>query len=104
MKKNSTTIQWFRRIALAEGISFLVLLFIAVPLKYLAHLPQMVKIVGWMHGVLFMAFLALAYEVKSLLHKNTGWMLKALVASILPAGTFVLEKQMQKAGDFNRPH
>ena len=102
MKTNNKTLSWFRKIAIAEGISFLMLLLIAMPLKYLADLPQMVKVVGWAHGVLFVAFLALALEVKSLLNKNFGWMVQALAASVLPAGTFVLEKKMKRNGDFDR--
>lgn len=101
MQTNST-LSWFRRIAIAEGISFLVLLLIAMPLKYLAGLPKMVKVVGWAHGVLFVAFLALAFAVKIILQKDMMWMLKAFAASLLPAGTFVLEKNMQKNGDFDK--
>lgn len=90
------TVSWFRRIAIAEGISFLVLLLIAMPLKYFANLPEAVKIVGWAHGILFVAFLILAFEVKSTLNKNFGWLIKAFIASILPFGTFVLDRQLQR--------
>jgi integral membrane protein len=48
---------WFRKIAFAEGISFLVLIFIAMPLKYLASLPVAVTIVGGLHGLLFIGFM-----------------------------------------------
>jgi len=102
MKTNHTTLSWFRRIAVAEGISFLVLLLIAMPLKYFAGLPKAVTVVGWAHGVLFVAFLALAFEVKSLLNKNFSWMVQAFLASLLPAGTFVLDNRMKKNGDFDR--
>ncbi|RYG53979.1 MAG: DUF3817 domain-containing protein, partial [Chitinophagaceae bacterium] len=44
--KAKNTFNWFRKIALVEGISFLVLLFIAMPLKYLADLPMAVRIIG----------------------------------------------------------
>lgn len=94
--KTHKVINWFRKIAIAEGISFLVLLLIAMPLKYFADLPQAVKWVGWAHGVLFVAFLALAYEVKTILDKNIGWFAKAFIASILPLGTFVLDKELKK--------
>jgi integral membrane protein len=103
MKTKYTTLNWFRRVAIAEGISFLVLLLIAMPLKYFAGLPQMVKLVGWAHGILFVAFLGFVLAVKTLLNKNFLWMAKAFAASILPAGTFVLEKSMKKSGDFNPP-
>ena len=102
MQSKNSTLSWFRRIAIAEGISFLVLLLVAMPLKYLAGLPLMVKLVGWAHGVLFVAFIALALAVKALLRKNFGWLVKAFIASLLPAGTFVLENNMKKKGDFNQ--
>jgi integral membrane protein len=86
----------FRFIAIAEGISFLLLLGIAMPLKYLADLPEGVTIVGWIHGILFVAFLVVAFEVKAALNKNLLWFGKAFIASVLPFGTFILEKQMRK--------
>jgi integral membrane protein len=54
----------FRKIAIAEGISFLVLLCIAMPMKYFARIPIAVTIVGSLHGILFIAFIVLALEVK----------------------------------------
>jgi len=96
MKTSKNLIIWFRRVAIAEGISFLVLLLIAMPLKYLADLPEAVKIVGWAHGILFVAFLALAYEVKSALNKDFLWLVKAFIASLLPFGTFVFDRQFRK--------
>ena len=102
MKTKNSTLTWFRRVAIAEGVSFLVLLLIAMPLKYLAGLPLMVKLTGWAHGILFVAFLGLALEVKAVLHKPFTWLLKAFAASLLPAGTFVLENNMKKRGDFDQ--
>ena len=102
MKKTNRSLEWFRKIAIAEGLSFLALLLIAMPLKYFAGLPMAVKIFGWAHGVLFVAFIALSFETKTILNKNFIWMMKALVASVLPFGTFVLEKQMVKAGELRR--
>jgi integral membrane protein len=94
--KTNKTIHWFRRVAIAEGISFLVLLLIAMPLKYFADLPQAVKVVGWAHGVLFIAFLALAYEAKTVMDKKFGWLVKAFAASVLPFGTFWLDRELRK--------
>ena len=99
MKNN--TINWFRIIAITEGISFLVLLLIAMPLKYFADMPLAVKYVGWAHGILFVAFLILALRVKFILNKNFFWFVKAFIASVLPLGTFILESQMKKQGDFS---
>lgn len=93
MKK---TFHWFRRIAIAEGISFLVLLLIAMPLKYFAGFPLAVTIVGGLHGILFVAFIVLAWEVK----KDLLWFGKAFLASILPFGTIVMDKQWKKEEAF----
>ena len=101
IRTTSTSVKWFRKVAIIEGISFLVLLLIAMPLKYLADIPQLVTVVGWAHGVLFVGYLLLALEAKSALNKNFVWLVKAFIASIIPLGTFVLDKQMEKNGDFS---
>lgn len=93
MKK---TFHWFRKIAFAEGVSFLVLLFIAMPLKYFASLPMAVTIVGGLHGVLFIAFVILAWEVKGDYKKDLKWMGRAMLASVLPFGTFAADKEWKK--------
>jgi integral membrane protein len=84
--------QWFRKTAIAEGISFLVLLFIAMPLKYFAASPTAVTIVGGLHGVLFVVFVALAWIVK----KDLVWFIKAFIASLLPFGTIIMDKHWRK--------
>ncbi len=93
------TIKIFRAVAMAEGISFLVLLGIAMPLKYFADSPMAVRIVGLLHGVLFVAFIALAWETTSVLNKKLSWFVKAFVASIIPFGTFLLDKELKKEAD-----
>lgn len=94
--KPINTLRWFRKIAFAEGVSFLVLLGIAMPLKYFADMPMAVRVVGMLHGILFVAFVILAWETMSSLNKKFGWFLKAFVASIIPFGTFVLDKELKK--------
>jgi len=86
----------FRWIAIAEGISFLVLLGIAMPLKYFFHLPEAVKIVGWLHGVLFVAYIYLAFQVMAAFDWKPGWLVKAVIAGVVPFGTFVLDRQLKK--------
>jgi len=93
---DNKTILWFRRIAIAEGISFLVLLGIAMPLKYFADMPMAVRITGMVHGILFVAFIVLAWETMNTLNKKFGWFIKAFIASIIPFGTFVLDKELKK--------
>ncbi|MBX2965819.1 MAG: DUF3817 domain-containing protein [Cyclobacteriaceae bacterium] len=89
-------IKQLRWVAIAEGISFLVLLLIAMPLKYLYGIPEMVKVVGWAHGVLFIAYLvAVALAIKPMAWRITG-IAGAVIASLLPFGTFVLDRSLKK--------
>ena len=53
------TLSIFRKVAVAEGISYVLLVFIAMPLKYWAEMPLAVKYTGWAHGVLFMMYVVL---------------------------------------------
>ena len=88
--------QYFRKIALAEGISLLVLLFIAMPLKYAADMPMAVTIIGGIHGVLFLLFVESVLAVKSIFKKDFMWLVKAGLASIIPFGTFVMDRQWRR--------
>ena len=86
----------FRRVAIAEGISFLVLLLVAMPLKYIWGKPQAVLAVGWAHGVLFVAFVALAFAVMINRKKGIVWFGIAFICSLLPLGTFWLDRRLEK--------
>ena len=94
--KSTTTFSWFRKIAFAEGISFLILLLVAMPLKYMAELPIAVTIVGGLHGILFVAFVVLAWQVKNEYKKDWGWLARSFIASILPFGTFWMDNYYWK--------
>lgn len=84
-----------RAIGLAEGLSFLVLLGIAMPLKYLAGEPLAVKLVGWAHGVLFIAYLA-ALAQAALAHRwSMNRVAAGTLAALLPFGTFVLDRRLR---------
>jgi integral membrane protein len=78
-----------------EGVSFLLLLGVAMPLKYAYGRPEYVKVLGWVHGLLFFAFGALLAVV----HANLAWPLRrtALVflAALLPFGPFVMDSRMR---------
>jgi integral membrane protein len=82
----------FRLIALLEGISYLLLLFIAVPIKYLGEDPQYVKLLGMPHGLLFVAYIILAIILGSKLKWKTSTLLYILAASVIPFGTFYVDK------------
>ncbi len=94
--QSKNTFSIFRKIAWIEGISYLVLLFIAMPMKYMLDMPLAVRIVGSLHGFLFVAFIIWMVLVCIKYKKNLLWMLKAFVASIIPFGTFYMEKEWKK--------
>jgi len=85
-----------RTAGIAEGISFLVLLFVAMPLKYFFHQPMAVTVIGWIHGVLFVGFVSLAWDVKTDLTKPFKWLLTALSAALIPAVTFLFDRKLKK--------
>jgi len=86
----------FRMIGIAEGISFLILLLIAMPVKYFLKIPEAVKIAGWMHGALFIGYMYFAVEVMVAFKKNIGWCLKTFIAAFIPLGTFFTDKELKK--------
>ena len=95
----TTSLGRLRVVGFLEGVSFLVLLGVAMPLKYLWHEPLAVRVVGMAHGVLFLAYLAATLQVML----ELGWTRKraALVAaaSLVPCGTFYAEvKWLREAG------
>jgi integral membrane protein len=90
-----TALKVFRTVAFLEGTSYLVLLLVAMPLKYLLAMPLAVRVVGSIHGFLFVLFVLLLLRVATerqwpLL--RSGW---ALLASVLPGGTFVFDRTLQ---------
>lgn len=82
----------FKIVALLEGISYILLLFIATPIKYLANDPQYVKLLGMPHGLLFIAYIVLAVLLAPLLKWNSKTLLIVLAASVIPFGTFYVDK------------
>ena len=92
MKKN---VKNFSAINTLEGYSYLALLFIAMPLKYLLGYPLAVKIAGSIHGALFILFLILLI----IAWREAKWSLKEstlfFIASLLPFGTFFTKKHIE---------
>jgi integral membrane protein len=84
----------FKNIAIAEGISFLVLVFIAMPVKYMLGFPLLVKYFGWAHGVLFILYIVWLIRAK----EEYNWSLKqtalGLIAALLPFGPFIFNKRL----------
>lgn len=99
MASLKTSIGRLRFIGFWEGVSFLVLLLIAMPLKYMAGWPQGVSVVGMAHGVLFVAYCLAAWNAAM----EHDWPFKrtalVFVASILPAGPFIIDAKVLKEAE-----
>ncbi len=90
----SNPIPFLRRIAFTEGVSFLVLLGIAMPLKYLMHMPIAVKVVGWMHGLLFITFCIALARVWIIAKWPVPRCAGIFIAALLPFGPFIADRRM----------
>jgi integral membrane protein len=86
----------FRAIALTEAVSYLILLFIAMPLKYMAGMPDMVKYTGWVHGVLFVAYGILLLQVWI----SYKWSFKKttliFISSLIPFVPFFVDRRLKQ--------
>ncbi len=93
---NGSGIAWLRKIGFCEGISTLVLFFIAMPLKYLANISEVVTVVGSIHGVLFTVYaIAIIY-----VWYHYRWpffrAVTAAIAAIVPLGPFVFDASLRR--------
>tara|TARA_B000000475_G_scaffold252996_1_gene231016 strand:+ start:1846 stop:2121 length:276 start_codon:yes stop_codon:yes gene_type:complete len=83
----------FRIVALLEGLSYILLLFVAVPVKYSLGDPTYVKLLGMPHGILFVAYLGFAFYFM----QEQNWSIKVLfvvlLGSVLPFGTFYVDNK-----------
>ena len=97
-----TSIGRLRAIGLIEGVSFLLLLGVAMPLKYLAGMPQAVTAAGWLHGLLFITFCIALTQA----HQNANWTPwrsgTVLIAALLPFGPFVIDKKLRREEEVMR--
>jgi integral membrane protein len=94
--KNIALIKTLSQTGILEGWSYILLLGVAMPLKYIGGIPEAVKYIGWAHGVLFILFCILVAKVKFTMNWSYKWAAIAFIASLLPAGTFFLDKQLKK--------
>jgi integral membrane protein len=85
-----------RNLAMIEGVSFIVLLLIAMPLKYVAGWPLAVKVVGMIHGVLFVAFVAAWAWTILIARWRVGRATLVMASALLPFGPFVIDRRMKE--------
>ena len=90
-----TNLKKFRLIAFVEGISFLLLLFIAMPIKYMLGEPIVVKFVGMAHGGLFLLCLYFLFMAAKEYKWKFSFITLAFIASLIPFGTFYLDTKLK---------
>lgn len=86
----------FLKTGLLEGISFILLVGIAMPLKYFADMPLPVRIVGMLHGILFILYCLLLVQCAWYYKWSFVKVVSAFLLSLVPFGTFFLEKLLRK--------
>ncbi len=91
----SSALNRFRLISAIEGISYLLLVFIAMPIKYMGDNPYYVKIFGMAHGVLFIIFMISLFETKRKNNWDIVFMFKLFVLSLIPFGAFIIEAKVK---------
>ncbi len=93
---SASVIRQVRVVGMVEGLSFVLLLGIAMPLKYLAGLPQAVRVVGMIHGLLFVVYVAAAMHAGLTLRWPVSRTLLVLAAAIFPGGPFLIDRKLRR--------
>ena len=89
-----TNLGLLRIIGLLEGISFVLLLLVAMPLKYMLDIPEAVYPTGFAHGLLFSLYVIFVFIVTYQMKWSFSHCMQALIASVIPFGTFVFDKRV----------
>lgn len=84
-----------RVLGIVEGVSFLLLLFVAMPLKYFFAFPAAVKVVGFIHGLLFILFCFALFNAKIARRWSVCKALVPFVAALLPGGPFFIDRRLR---------
>ncbi|VAW25861.1 hypothetical protein MNBD_BACTEROID06-774 [hydrothermal vent metagenome] len=92
----NNSIKLFKTVAILEGLSFLILLGIAMPLKYIWEYHQPTQVVGMAHGILFIAYVIMVMFIRNQLNWNYKTTFMALIASVLPFGPFMVDRKLLK--------
>jgi integral membrane protein len=83
-----------RVIAWLEGWSLLLLMFVAMPVKYLLNVPEATQAIGMIHGILFVLFISATLVISVVQRWNLGRVFVVMASSFLPFGTFYVDRKI----------
>lgn len=90
-----TPIGRLRLIGMIEAVSFILLLGVAMPLKYMAGKPEAVSVVGMAHGVLFVTFCGALLQAMNARDWPIKKAARAFVAALIPFGPFIIDRSLR---------
>lgn len=91
-------LETFRKVAFVEGVTTVLLFFVAMPMKYLAGEPWLVPPVGWLHGIAFVVYVAMMVATFRKLRIDTNGWVRTFAASLVPLGTFINDPWLKRLG------
>ncbi|MFC7322809.1 DUF3817 domain-containing protein [Halobacillus campisalis] len=94
---NNKPLHRFRMAGFAEGLSLLILVLIAMPLKYIAGIPEVVSVVGALHGFFFIAYALIALYTTYKVRWSFLWLASAFVVAFIPFGNFWLDHRIKQS-------
>lgn len=89
----------YQVMAYTTAVLLLILVFVAIPLQVWGHTSLMAKIVGTLHGYLYLVYLLAAFDLTRKLHVRLLWMILVLLAGTIPFGAFVAERKLTQLYD-----
>lgn len=92
-----TVIGRFRLSGFIEGASLLILLFIAMPLKYMAGFPEAVTVVGSLHGFFFVVYVLVIGYTTLKIRWHFKWVFSALAVAFIPFGNLILDRYIKRS-------
>ncbi|AXF55985.1 DUF3817 domain-containing protein [Salicibibacter kimchii] len=90
-------LKWFRGVGHIEGLSLVTLLFVAMPLKYMAGYDEAVSVAGMIHGILYLLYMSFVFIVTFTVRWSWKWILGASAVAFIPFGNFILDARLKKA-------
>ncbi len=98
LRPGSDAIDRLRLASILDGVSYLILVGVAMPMKYLADMPLAVRVAGSLHGFLFLALCACLLEVLVRRRLSFGWCSIVLACALFPVAPLLLDRKLREKG------